>query len=155
MRQPFQLYNYDWEHQFYGNYRGNPWVFKIHMWQKSKVTTVIVYHDIVLYHTIAFKCKLTDVASFALLLDTFEPHLSRYCPVLILDLISILYTPFCPKGTLPPIRTHRSRQGKKEKVLQSCHEKRADLKDSYLSIKSALWIFSDTFSPLTGAVVFW
>ena len=39
---------------------------------------------------------------------------------------------------LPTIRTHRSRQGKKEKVLQSCREKRADLKDSYLSIKSAL-----------------
>ena len=38
----------------------------------------------------------------------------------------------------PTIRTHRSRQGKKEKVLPSCHEKRADLKDSYLSIKSAL-----------------
>ena len=73
------------------------------MWQKSKVTTVIVYHNIVLYHTIAFKCKLTDVASFALLLDTFEPHLSRYCPVLILDLISILFfTAFCPKGTIIP-----------------------------------------------------
>ena len=84
------------------------------------------------------KCKLTDMESFAFLLDTFEPRLNRYCPVLILDLISILFTPFCPKGTLPPIRTHRSRQGKKEKVLQSCHEKRADLKDSYLSIKSAL-----------------
>ena len=60
-----------------------------------------------------------------------------------------------PRAPSPPIRTHRSRQGKKEKVLQSCHEKRADLKDSYLSIKSALWIFSDTFSPLTGAVAFW
>ena len=56
---------------------------------------------------------------------------------------------------LPTIRTHRSRQGKKEKVLQSCHEKRADLIDSFLSIKSALWIFCDTFSPLTGAVAFW
>ena len=39
--------------------------------------------------------------SFAFLLDTFEPRLNRYGPVLILDLISILFTPFCPKGTLP------------------------------------------------------
>ncbi|MBQ4113503.1 MAG: hypothetical protein IJD38_11965 [Clostridia bacterium] len=50
-----------------------------------------------------FKCKLTDVASFALLLDTFEPHLNRFCPDLILALISILFfTPFCPKGTIIP-----------------------------------------------------
>ena len=85
------------------------------MWQKSKVTTVIVYHDIVLYHTIAFKCKLTDMERFAFLLDTFEPRLNRYCPVLILDLISILFTPFCPKGTLPPSEPTEAVKGKRKK----------------------------------------
>ena len=88
--------------------------------------------------------------SFAFLLDTFEPRLNRYCPVLILDLISILFTPFCPKGTLPPIRTHRSRQGKKEKVLQSCHEKRADLKDSFSVNQIGSMNFQRYFFPLDG-----
>ena len=57
---------------------------------------------------------------------------------------------------LPTIRTHRSRQGKKEKVLQSNHNKKSrPVGQISLSCRSALWIFSDTFYPLTGAVAFW
>jgi hypothetical protein len=42
------------------------------------------------------------VASFTLLLDIFEPYLNRFCPDLILALICIHFSPFCPKGTSPP-----------------------------------------------------
>ena len=35
-------------------------------------------------------------------LDTFEPYLNRFCPDLISALICIHFSPFCPKGTLPP-----------------------------------------------------
>ena len=111
------------------------------MWQKSKVTTVIVYHDIVLYHTIAFKCKLTDVASFALLLDTFEPHLNRCCPDLILALISILFSPFCPKGTYTPSEKSAAVKVQSEQFL-STRKKFASVFDD--------WVFSAKFFTLTG-----
>ena len=120
------------------------------MWQKSKVTTVIVYHDIVLYHTIAFKCKLTDVASFALLLDTFEPHLSRYCPVLILDLISILYTPFCPKGTLPPHQNPPKPSREKGKSIAVMSRKTSRFKRQLLVNQVGSVNFQRYFFPLDG-----
>ena len=54
--------------------------------------------------------------------------------------------------TFPPSEKNEAVKGSRKKYCSQITEKRADLKDSYLSIRSALWIFSDTFSPLTGAV---
>jgi len=59
---------------------------------------------------------------------------------------------FSPFGHPHTIRKIRSRQEKQEKVLQTDHNKKSrPIRQISLSDRSALCIFSDTFSPLTEA----
>ena len=116
--------------------------------RKSRLVTAIRFSMCLHYNRFRMRKQATQPKHFHIFstISKFSQSLTTIHNLFFSSILSLHH---------PTIRTHRSRQGKKEKVLQSWHEKRADLKDSYLSIKSALWIFSDTFSPLTEAVAFW
>ena len=79
------------------------------------------------------------------------PHIS---PSFLLFSFFLSISLFFSIYTTPPSEPTEAVKGKRKKYCSHGTKKRADLKDSYLSIKSALRIFSDTFSPLTGAVAF-
>ena len=54
--------------------------------------------------------------------------------------------------TFPPSEPTEAVKGKRKKYCSHVMKKEPIWKTVFLSTKSALWIFSDTFSPLTGAV---
>ena len=80
--------------------------------------------------------------SWTLLSHTWTDFAS-ICFLLLSAYIFLLSAQRAPSPHQNPPKPSRE----KEKVLQSCHDKRADLKTDQLSIKLALWIFSDTFYP--------
>ena len=73
---------------------------------------------------------------------------NRFCPDLIPALICIHFSPFCPKGT-PPSEPTEAVKGK-EKVLQSCHDKRVTLKTVHFVIQAGSMFFQRYFFPLDG-----
>ncbi len=56
-------------------------------------------------------------------LDTFEPHLNRLRLNLFLALICIHFSPFCPKGTLPPSEHTEAVKGKRKKYCSYVKKK--------------------------------
>ena len=111
--------------------------------RKSRLVTAIRFSMCLHYNRFRMRKQATQPKHFHIFstISKFSQPITTFHNLFFSSILSLHH---------PTIRTHRSRQGKKEKVLQSCHEKRADLKDSFSVNQIGSMNFQRYFFPLDG-----
>ena len=111
--------------------------------RKSRLVTAIRFSMCLHYNRFGMRKQATQPKHFHIFstISKFSQPITTFHNLFFSSILSI---------HLPTIRTHRSRQGKKEKVLQSYHKKRADLSGRFLCRQIGSMNFQRYFFPLDG-----
>ena len=120
--------------------------------RKSRLVTAIRFSMCLHYNRFRMRKQATQPKHFHIF--STNSKFSQFFTIYYNFFTTYSFPPFS-LYTFPPSELTEDVKGKRKKYCSHVMKKEPIWKAIYLSIKSALWIFSDTFSPLTGAVAFW